>query len=411
MKLGLSKMVNILERLGFPERKFPSIHIAGTNGKGSTAAMVATILREAGYKIGLYTSPHLIDFRERIQINGEMIPEGTCRSLVDELENVERLGALLAAPAERLSFFEFVTMIAFLHFARSAVDLAVIESGLGGRLDATNVITPLVSVITNIGLDHTAHLGETLEAIAFEKGGIIKPGVPVVCGAEEEGVLAVIREQAKKNGSAMVECRGSPRGGASPWAPPDTISLAGRHQQKNAATAVATIEVLRSQGWSIPDRVIGDGLRNVVWPGRLEQIGGFLLDGAHNPPAMRVLKEYLGEAYAGRSIRLVIGLMADKDVDGILQEILPVVEVVTTTRPAMKRALNPSVLAEKVAGYGKQVRVTQSVSEALEKIDVGAPLGAPYLVVITGSLFVVGEARSILKSIRGVDRLSVPSIR
>ncbi|MBI1910058.1 MAG: bifunctional folylpolyglutamate synthase/dihydrofolate synthase [Deltaproteobacteria bacterium] len=431
MKLGLGKIQKVLEGLGHPERKFPSIHIAGTNGKGSTAAMIASVLKKAGFRVGLYTSPHLVDFRERVQIDGEMIAKKECEALIEELQRLEKnVGAPLGTP---LSFFEFMTVLAFLYFSRQKVDIAVIETGLGGRFDATNVLNPLVSVITTIGLDHTEHLGKTLEAIAFEKAGIIKPGVPVVCGEMSPEALGVIRNVAQgcKSPFAGVGGEGRAPGRAERVSPvgrkgespnlrqdPSPISLLGHHQQKNAACALAAIEILKEKGWPIPAEAIIFGLKNTKWPGRLEMISKnppLLLDGAHNPQAMAALRLFLEEEYRSVPITLVLGVMADKDIRGLLDEIVPLADQVITTRPNSRRALDPSVLAEMVRGYGKEVVVTKNVKEAMEKTispplmggDEGEgghgitlsptlpPQGGGGLTVITGSLFTVGEAREL----------------
>lgn len=451
MTLGLERIESVLKDLGNPEKSFPSIHIAGTNGKGSTAAMIASILREAGYRVGLYTSPHLMDIRERFQINGEMIEEdlfGELMAMVRHCEErsdaaISRLIPGDSSPAaqndKRLSYFEFLTAVGFLYFARQKVDIAVIEVGLGGRLDATNVITPLVSVITNISLEHTQHLGDTIEKIAFEKAGIIKPGVPIVCGVEDEGALRVIKEVALNNNTVVCDpAEDSP-------ARHPSLSLLGAHQQKNAALAAQVVQILNAQGqFKISKEALERGLQHVRWPGRLQYIeletrGGsatvlcgvaelvrdsqshrrtvprqdplsrYLLDGAHNPAAMRSLSAYLKENHANDRIRLILGMMADKEVRANLEEILPIASEIIVTAPPMKRAMKPEALAEIVKEMtDKPVRVVENVSDALdcrgdpawspEKGQAHRP--APTLHVVTGSLYLVGEVLKILKTIK-----------
>jgi dihydrofolate synthase / folylpolyglutamate synthase len=385
MKLGLENTKAILKRLKNPEKQFSSIHIAGTNGKGSTAAMLASILKEAGYKVGLFTSPHLVDVRERFQINGEMISEAGLEKLSDEIRHCEQSEAI------PLTFFEFVTALAFLYFARSKVDIAVIETGMGGRLDATNVITPEVSVITNVAMDHAQHLGDTLEKIAFEKAGIIKKGVPVVCG--EEFVLYLppflpLSPALSPKGERVLK-----------------VGLLGEHQQENASLALQAIQCLNKSGkWKISDEAIQSGLENVKFPGRLEYIKpNILLDGAHNPAAMRTLREYLEENHAEDKIQLIIGMMEDKAVDDILKEILPVADKVIVTAPKSKRALSPAALEEKVQSYfarhgelGRQRRSGVAISQKMPRdcVALARNDASGALYVVTGSLFLVGDFSS-----------------
>lgn len=398
-KLGLERIQTLLDRLGNPEKKFRSIHIAGTNGKGSTAAMIASILKEAGLKVGLYTSPHLTDFCERIRIGDRLIGPDEVMHLVRAIREVEE---------EPLTFFELATAIAFLYFAEKRVDPAVIETGLGGRLDATNVITPLVSVITTIGLDHTQHLGDTLEKIAFEKAGIIKSGVPVVVGAlpaeAMEVVLSIVKAQRsflpdltrpfdKLRTTLSLLRRGEGRG----------LSLAGRHQQTNAAIALKVVEVLNEKkDVDIHAEAIRRGLANVRWPCRLETVQEkpwILLDGAHNPDAMRVVAEYLQENLKGRRLKVLFGAMADKDLDGILAEIVPIADEFVFTAPKLKRAASPGDLANLVQKWDMKNTVVEGVGEALKfAID---RLNLDEVLLVTGSLFVVGEARGRLQEAKG----------
>ncbi|MFZ1672240.1 MAG: folylpolyglutamate synthase/dihydrofolate synthase family protein, partial [Nitrospira sp.] len=277
IKLGLETIRVLLTRVGEPHRRYPVLHIGGTNGKGSTAAMTAAILQAAGYRVGLYTSPHLIDFRERIRINGVMIPEDTVSRLVETLRGA-------AAPDLAPTFFEFTTALAFQYFADCQVDVAVLEVGLGGRFDATNVVDPLACAITTIGLDHEAYLGSTLEAIAFEKAGIVKPAVPVVLGRIESSTRRVIEQRAWEvaapvyvvdcefscDGPSTADCRYV--GGSSHY---DHLScpLKGRFQLDNLACALALIELARERGLAVSETAVRSGLQHVAWEGRLEMIG------------------------------------------------------------------------------------------------------------------------------------------
>jgi dihydrofolate synthase/folylpolyglutamate synthase len=379
-KLGLERIQKLLDRLGHPERRFKSIHIAGTNGKGSTAAMIASILREAGFKVGLYTSPHLVDFCERIQI-GEMkiFPE----------EVLQKARQIREVEEERLTFFELATAIAFLHFASERVDFAVIETGLGGRLDATNVITPLVSIITTIGKDHTSHLGNTIEEIAFEKAGIIKPNIPVIVGPLLPEAMGVVREIAFLRNARLI----TPPMDRIPLRRP--LGLPGRHQYRNANLSFAVTQFLREIAEiHISDEMIFRGLENVVWPGRLETISErpwILLDGAHNPEAMRVVREYLEENLNGRKLKVLFGSMADKDIKSVFEEIAPLASEFLLTAPQLKRASRPEDLAFLLRKFSVPTfvfpDVSSALSEELPKLEVQDVL------LITGSLFIVGEAR------------------
>ncbi len=409
-KLGLERIQEILNRLGNPERKFPSIHIAGTNGKGSTAAMIATILAEAGCRVGLYTSPHLVDFCERIQVITHP-PAPSLTSREGEKGNpplsvrggygtsfISREGALSCAriireienPADPLTFFELATAIGFLHFTEEKVEIAVVEVGLGGRLDATNVITPLISVITTVGMDHTQYLGDSIEKIAFEKAGIIKSGLRVITGALPQEAMAVVLRRAALMKAPLRVARPSDF-------PNDLrIGLAGRHQRGNAAIALAVIDELqRKGGFKISEEAVRSGLANVRWPGRLETVQEepwILLDGAHNPQAMAAVRQFLEPRLNGRKLKVLFGAMADKDLSGLLSEIVPIADQFIFVAPPMKRAASPEQLlslAEALGlkgavGEGRVAETLGSVKNRLDRNDV---------LLVTGSLFVVGEAR------------------
>lgn len=362
--------------------------------------MLASIFSEAGYRIGLFTSPHLEDFCERIRVGDLLItPE----------EVLRHAGSIRNAETETLTFFEVATAIAFLHFREARVDLAVVETGLGGRLDATNVVTPLVSVITSIGRDHTAVLGDSIEEIAYEKGGIIKPGVPVVAGPMPAEALEVIREQAAVKGARFVPLSMN-------LIPPNVrVGLAGDHQRWNGALASAVVEVLGATGgvsvpreavWppsravasAVPREAVLRGLENVRWPGRLETVSEepwIILDGAHNPEAMRTACEFLENRLDGRRLKVVFGAMADKDLKGILAEIAPIASEIIVTAPRLKRAARPEDLAEVVKSLGREATPCTDVASALDRA-VGS-LTMEEVLLVCGSFVLVGEAKNWLR--------------
>ena len=385
-KLGLERIQALLGRLGNPERKFKSIHIAGTNGKGSTAAMIASILKSAGYQVGLYTSPHLVDFCERVQGKGSFISPGQVLHYARMIRAVEQ---------EPLTFFELATAIGFLHFAEEKVDLAVIETGLGGRLDATNVITPLVSVITTIGMDHTQYLGDTIEQIATEKAGIIKEGLPVVVGELMPEAMKVVREVAFGRGSPFINPPSPPfdKGGKERI----FVSLAGAHQRQNAAVAVDVVRELQKQRHEIPESSVQRGLENVCWPGRLETVQErpwILLDGAHNPQAMAAVRQFLKEKLEGRRLKVLFGAMVDKDLPGILAEIAPITDQFIFTALPMKRAADPQRLSQIASTLGKDSVLIEDAAKAWESAVAG--LKENEILLATGSFYLVGEIKRIL---------------
>jgi dihydrofolate synthase/folylpolyglutamate synthase len=405
-KLGLENIRSLVDRLNAPHRRYPSIHISGTNGKGSTAAILASILAEAEYRVGLYTSPHLSDFSERIRVNGIPIPE-------EAVARLTRLIAETTGPDSKITFFEFTTAMAFLYFAESGVDLAVIETGLGGRFDATNVIEPLVSIVTGVDYDHQQYLGETLAAIAAEKAGIIKPGVPALTAADREEALEVLEAVCRDRGSALYRfgrdfsVEGDApesfayRGMRNRWESL-SLSLAGRHQLKNAACALAAAELVSDRGIPVTEDSIRRGLRSVRWEGRLEAIripGGplFILDGAHNPAGAAALRDYLVDRISGRGGRLilVLGILKDKNIAGIAAPLVPLAQTVILTRPDYHRSASIEALREAVAPFGAPVVSKGSVREAVA--EARSVAGPDDCVCVTGSLFTVGEARAALR--------------
>ncbi len=396
---GLSRTQELLERLGNPQDKLKFIHIAGTNGKGSTAAMLASIFRAAGYRTGLYTSPYIICFNERMQVNGEMIPN-------DELAE---LTALVKPHAEAMedhpTEFELVTAIAMVYFARHRCDLVVLEVGMGGEWDSTNVIaTPEAAVITNIGLDHTEVLGDTLEKIAAAKAGIIKGGDAVLYRSRES-VEAVFAEKCRKTGAKLhladfdsIRLRKSSFEGQLFDCGKRTgieLPLLGEHQLRNAAVVLATVDAMVAKGWQVSEEQLREGLRTVSWPGRFELLRKepiFFVDGGHNPQCMQALVQNLKDYLPDRPITALTGVMADKDFRDMYRMLAPYVSRWVTVTPQNPRALPADRLAEQLAAYGKPVTACASVAEGVRTaIAQTAEDGA---VVAFGSLYMVGDIRS-----------------
>ncbi|MEW6682280.1 MAG: folylpolyglutamate synthase/dihydrofolate synthase family protein [Nitrospirota bacterium] len=412
MRMDLTPVSRLLDAVGRPHERFAVVHVGGTNGKGSTAAMLASILREAGYSVGLYTSPHLVDFTERIRINGRPIDAS------DVVALAEVLRAGMPHDVDP-TFFEFTTAMAFLAFAEARVDIAVIEVGMGGRLDATNVVRPVVSVITNVDLDHERYLGDTVGAIAEEKAGIIKPGVPLVTATVHDEALAVLSARAAERRSPLTVIGRHVRAeGASPAAfayhglttrvDGLACSLLGRHQLTNAASALAAVEHARARGVRIQVEAIRRGLAGVRWEGRLEVIKSsprIVVDGAHNAAGAAALAQFLeGERAAGRIRRLVVvfGILADKDLHAIIEPVGSLADEVVLTEPAYHRAAPVETLLEAASSLAAPVRVAPSVASALEVVE--ARLAPDDWCVVTGSLYTVGEVKAIYQ---GRGQLSV----
>ncbi|OQY58903.1 MAG: bifunctional tetrahydrofolate synthase/dihydrofolate synthase [Desulfobacteraceae bacterium 4572_88] len=398
IKLGLSTIRSILEGLGNPQNRFASIHVAGTNGKGSVASALASVLNAAGYKVGLYTSPHLVRFNERICISKTPISDA------DIMEAYHAVKAVHCGEREP-TFFEFATAMALYEFGRQQVDWAIIETGMGGRLDATNVITPALSVITNISLEHKSYLGDTLTQIAGEKGGIIKPDVPVVTGAKQKAVLSVFREIAEKQNAPLYRMgeafrvRRNSDGSFSYLGRKDTwremrTQLSGCHQVDNAALVLAACEILREKNTELPVDHIRSGLLDNVWPGRLEVVSEspfILLDGAHNLSAARNLGKFLSEELADRKITLVVGILDDKPYKAMLGHLLPVCDRVIVTRARIDRALPPETLHAIAKEKVQRTEIIPNVADALNHaVRTASPDAA---ICVAGSLYVVGEAK------------------
>jgi len=417
IKLGLDNTRRLLSLLGNPQNSFKSVHIAGTNGKGSTSAMIAAVLKTAGFKVGLFTSPHLVSFTERIRVDDVEIEEKEVVELTKEIREViesNQPSAMNHGPFLP-TFFEFVTALGFLYFKRKGVGWAVVETGMGGRLDATNVLVPEVSVITNIGYDHREFLGETLKEIAGEKAGIIKEGIPVVCSAQNAEAMEVISRKAAERKSGLfvhekhffsrpkqMDMYGITFDYEGKEKMDDLyVPLCGTHQLDNTSVAIKALELLGEKE-VIPSHFIREGLAQTKWQGRLELIKNdgcgcdFLIDGAHNPAASRALADSLRQFFIPKYERviLVLGVMADKDTKGIMRPLLPLASEIIFTAPDYERAARPEKLAEYAGTLGFQARVTESVKAAilLAKIMSGKGIGKT-LVVITGSFYTIGEAR------------------
>ncbi len=396
IKFGLSKTSNLLEALGNPHKGQKYIHIGGTNGKGSVASFIGSILKNSGLKVGLYSSPHLVRFTERFSINDEEITPEKTELLINELTEV-------FAPEEPPTFFEATTAMAMSYFAREKTDVAIMEVGMGGRLDATNVITPLVSVITNISLEHQAYLGTGLLDIAGEKAGIIKEGIDLVTGVSQPSVVKLFGSIAKKKNTPMwrigkdAQYRTTRSGlhyyGLNRRLNGLRLGLKGSFQARNAALALMAIERLEEKGFSISSRNIIEGLENISWPGRMQIVGDsptIILDGAHNPAAIRALTQAIKSGFTYRRLILVLGVMEDKEIGGLLRGIVPSTDYVFYTRPLYSRAANPEILVSEASSLGKSGEVVQVLTEAIDKARAMADPGD--LILITGSLFTVGEA-------------------
>jgi dihydrofolate synthase/folylpolyglutamate synthase len=386
-KFGLENTFKLAALAGNPQEKLRFIHVAGTNGKGSTCAMLESIYRATGLRVGLFTSPHLVSFRERIQINRQLISENDVVRLVEELQPLLKQFSENHHP----TFFEIVTVMALKFFAEQNCDLVIWETGLGGRLDATNIVTPLVSVITNIALDHQQWLGDTLEKIAFEKAGIIKNGIPIVTAIDDPEGLAAVEKTAKEKNAWLVKVNSEFRIQHS------ELSLLGEFQKQNAALALATIEILQKQ-IPVSQKQIEIGLQNVNWPGRLhlvEKPDGqrFLLDGAHNVAGAKVLREAIHKIFpAEKNLTLVLGIFADKSWREICEILAPLAEKIFAVPVSSERSANPKELAEicRTANPSSKIFAEKSLADALKKTSTEK------FIIITGSLYLVGEALEIL---------------
>lgn len=396
MRFGLETIAELLSRLGNPQNDYKTILIAGTNGKGSTATMTASILESAGYKVGLYTSPHLVDVRERIVINGKKIPRKDFDQIIADIKEKTK---------KPLTYFELLTAAAFVFFQRRKVDIAVLEVGLGGRLDATNVCKPLVSIITNIAFDHMAYLGNTLESITREKAGIIKQNGICVTAAKQKKVLQVLknicsRRKAKlyrlgsdikivKQKNSFFAYLGLYRELSGL-----TISLQGEHQLANAALALAAIELSEKKGLIIDNDAIRAGLKNAYLNARMEVLQKeplFLLDGAHNPAGISVLCRALKKDFSYRRLILIFGTLADKDYRQTLKKIAPLAQKIIITKLKTNRAMSPDNIRIILDKMGYAAVMTENVNQSIKMAQALA--GKEDLICATGSLYLAGEVK------------------
>jgi dihydrofolate synthase/folylpolyglutamate synthase len=436
--LKLERMQSLLARLGHPQERSRIVHIAGSKGKGSTAAMLAAILQAAGYRTGLFTSPHLCRVEERVQVNGQCISPGELTQLMQEIEIA--CAQTEAAGHGPPTFFEIITALGWLHFERRRVDWAVVEVGLGGRFDSTNVCRPQVAVITSISLDHVQQLGPTLAHIAREKAGIIKPGIPVVSGVTEQEPAEVIRQVARQQNAPLFELgthfhfeyfpgrhaqdhavwpRLRYRASDSPavWRlngysgkPQEyELRLWGRHQAANAAVALAAVDCLRSQGVTISEEAVQRGLRNVHWPARIELLHSrprVILDCAHNRASMAALMETLRQSFTWRRLVVILGCSRDKDIPGMLAELATLTDVVHFTRySSSPRSASPEELAQLWPGpapcylHNRAEDAWRAAYLAAQPDD---------LLCVTGSVFLAGELRELVQqSLTSPEPLSV----
>jgi len=414
-KFDLENITILAERLGRPDRAYPSAHIAGTNGKGSTAAFLESILRRSGFRTGLNTSPHLEKINERIRVNGEEIGD---QAFAEAFTRIQALNEeLLAAGKLRAhpTYFECVTAMAFECFARERVDFGVFEVGLGGRLDATNILMPFVSVITRVDFDHESFLGHSLAEIAMEKAGILKPGVPLILAEQRPEALEVIRARATELGCPVIEARAAFRiekewtenlcsrasvtEKASGWSFELSPQLPGKFQLQNSLNAVAAARYLQNRGYRISDHAITQGIAEAVWPGRLEKLQSdpeVYLDGAHNPSAARELAAFLEQDLAGRKIWLVFGALRDKAVDEMAGVLFPLAAEVIFTQPRTTRAISVTRLAEITSHNAAHFTVVPEPEAALEQaLHRAAPHDA---IVVAGSLYLIGQLRHYWKN-------------
>jgi dihydrofolate synthase / folylpolyglutamate synthase len=419
---NLARMEKLAVSLGNPHQQYPVIHIAGTKGKGSVAAMCASALHAAGYRVGLYTSPHLQDFVERIQVNGEPISHADVVALVDEMKPH-------IASIPELTTFEITTALALLYFARRQATAAVLEVGLGGRLDATNIVKPKVTVITSISYDHTYVLGDTLAEIAGEKAGIIKRGVPVVLAPQEEEARQVVARIAAEKEAPLIQVgqdyhfapqshsldgqtfsvwsqamqSGAIEVGQEQGQQPAilTIPLLGHHQVVNAVTAYAALQTARRVGVEIDEDAIRRGFAGVIWPGRFEILRRdppVVLDSAHNRDSAQKLRQTIDDYFPGYPVIMVFGASEDKDIKGMYAELLPRVESVIATQSIHPRAMDPAQLVELAHQFGRPARAIPRIEDAMrEALRIGQN---GYLLLVTGSLFIVAGAHHAWQELR-----------
>ena len=421
-RYNLDRIGLLLERLDNPHLKTPTVHITGTKGKGSTAAMITSVLAVQGYRPGLFTSPHLHTFRERIQLNGAPVSESEFAELleavwpeVEAINSGDKLG--------EVTTFELLTAMAFLHFHKQGAGFQVIEVGLGGRLDSTNLVQPQLSVITSISLDHTRILGDTLEKIAFEKAGIIKQDTPVVTSPQMEEAMCVLRDVACKRGARLIqtgeEClairvshhiQGQTLDMFTPWGEFRLrIPLLGEHQVENAATALVSLQVLAEMGFAVSGNSISRGFDSVAWPCRMEVLSReplLIADGAHNPYSAGILRRALEDYLDYRRLIYIVGLSNDKNIEGIVAELAQNAGLVIAAKSRHPRAVSPEEVARLFARHGVEAVASNNVADAI-KLTL-SQAGEGDLTVAAGSLFVAAEAR---EEVLGIPAEIYPALR
>ena len=420
-KFDLDRMREFMDHLGNPQNDYKIIHVAGTKGKGSVSSLCANVLSTQGYKTGLYTSPHMIEFTERIQINGEDIGKAALADLVDQIKPVTEL-------VPEITTFELTTALAFLYFSQQKVEIAIFEVGLGGRLDATNIVEPIVSVITSISYDHMQILGNTLSEIAGEKGGIIKPKIPVVVAPQKEEARLRLEQIAAERSAPIIQVGRDylyaanahslsgqsfyvwtpdeqplvdeyiESGGRDLWSPVRLrIPLLGFHQVENAATAYAVLKTIRKFGLTISDQAIADGFSKVSWPGRMEVVREHppvVIDSAHNRYSALRLRQAMDDYFPGLPVILVFGASEDKDIEGMFQELLPRVRRVIATESTHPRAYGADHLVEIAHRFGCSAAAILPIEDAVDQALKEA--GKESVILVTGSVFVAAAVRDIL---------------
>lgn len=407
INLGMARIERLLELMHHPERRFKSIHVTGTNGKGSTTAMLSAILTASGIKNGMYTSPHLTDYPERMVVNGrEITREEFAQAITYTSEFVTQM---LAEGFEQPTEFEVITAAAFYYFAAIGVEYAVIEVGLGGLLDSTNVIIPEISVITNVTLEHTDRCGSTIADVARHKAGIIKDGVPVVTAAQGEALTIIKKTAAEKkakvyvkeedffsqfkglaNGQQQVAVEAGRLGKLE-----GDLNLIGCHQVENSAVAVTTALLLGTMDCRVTTEAIKSALAVVRWPGRFEIVPGnplIIIDGAHNPDGARVLRQNLDQVFPGQHITFALGILRDKDVSGIIRALIRTTDTVVTVQPLSYRAATPEEIAREIEA--QHVEAAASIEDGIDRAKQLA--GADGIVCVAGSLYLIGEARQVI---------------
>ena len=403
-RFGLNKLEEVLHQLHDPHKKLSFVHVAGTNGKGSTAAMLSSVLTKAGYKTGLYTSPHLMRYNERMKINGQDIPDEDFIEAAETVKKVcDKMGGVPIV-------FEILTLMALWYFAKEQCDIVILEVGIGGRIDATNCIpSPKAAVITQLGLDHTETLGDTLEKIAAEKGGIIKPGCYAVMAEQQQSAMDVVREICKQKQVPLTIASVSRMKVLSFSVEGQQIEdkeygaiflpLAGSHQVKNLANVLETVGVLKQQGYQISNDAVVDGIRQTKWPARMQRLctnPDFLLDGGHNPQCVQAVTEALKAFYPDKKVVFLTGMMQDKDTDRMLEEMVPLAQEFVCIHPDSQRAMDQNDMCRMLRErYGVQATACQTVNEGIRTAIKKA--GDHAVVCALGSLYLAGEIQSFFE--------------